>query len=512
MSRRKSTRVEDPIQPAIERVSVKLTGPAAGLSAALKELDGDPAPSRQLTRVFFDTGDRRLWDRGYALSLDDSGGAAAGRRLVLTRRTALGLRRQVWTAVAPDGAPDPALLPKEAPTGPFNDFRADELLPRFRLAVERAVVVADLPGSRAAARLDIGKISAVGGNAAYRALDVRLEGGEVGQFLRAVGDLGVRHGLAFSLIDPTRIGMALASGEAPALAGSKAGWPDLPPDITTAAAIRLILTTSAGHAFRNLEAATAGEGPGGVHQLRVALRRLRAALSLFKRELGDAGAELNAGARVALKRLGPARDLDVFLLETAPPIQAAVNDARLAPLIERAEAARARAYADVRAMMRDKAFIAFQADLLAAAGTDNLTISRGDAPLAPRAAKLLARRHRKVLAAGDGFAALPTAQRHEARIELKKLRYAAGYFQTLFPGPVTGAYRARMSDLQDELGALNDADVAAALVDSLAGRSHSAALAGAIVKGWQAHTLAANEERMIASWDAFSRAEAFWRA
>lgn len=503
---------EPAVEPAVERVSIKLVGSAAGLRAALESLGGDPEPTDLLARVFFDTGDRRLWGQGYALSLDDRASrTTAPRRLVLTRRTDLGLRRQVWTAASPESAPNPKLLPKEAPSGPFKGVRGDELLPRFRLAVQRAVVIADMPGCRVSARLDVGAIVAVGGKARYRALDVRMEGGGVEAFLRDVGALASAHGLALSLSDPTRIGMAVAAGEPSGRRGVKAGWPVFAPETASVTAVRRILATSAAHAFANLEAAAAGETPSGVHQLRVALRRLRAALTLFKRQLGPAGVQLNAGARDALRRLGPARDLDVFLTETAPPVAAACG-VPLDALLTRAAAAHARAYADVRAMMRDPKFIQFLTELIAAAETNAFDVKHGDAALQPIASKLLQRRHKKLLRTGAGFAALPNAQRHEARIELKKLRYAAGYFQSLFPGPETKAYRAHMSTLQDELGALNDADVASALVDRLAGHGKPAALAGAAIKGWQAHRLAANEARMIASWEAFQGAEPFWKA
>ena len=498
------------VEPAVERVSVKLIGPQAKLRAAFQSLDGDPKSAGRLTRIFFDTGDRRLWDQGYALSLDNNVEAAGARRLVLTRRTDLGLRRQVWTATSPDAAPNPKLLPKEAPTGPFKGFRGDELLPRFRLSVQRAVVVADMPGARVSARLDAGAIAAIGGKATYRALDVRLEGGGVDTFLADVGALAGAHGLALSLQDPTRLGMTVAAGETSGRRGVKSGWPVFTPEIVCATAVRRIIATSAAHAFANLEAAAGGETPGGVHQLRVALRRLRAGVTLFKRQLGPAGVQLNAGARAALQRLGPARDLDVFLTETAPPVAAAC-DVSMDALMARATAAHARAYGDVRAMMRDPAFIAFQSDLLVAAETDALDVEDGDAALRPMASKLLQRRHKKLLRVGAGFAALPNAQRHDARIELKKLRYAAGYFRSLFPGAETDAYRSRMSALQDELGVLNDADVASALVDRLAGHSKPAALAGAAIKGWQGHRLAANEARMIASWDAFAGAQPFWK-
>ena len=85
-----------------------------------------------------------------------------------------------------------------------------------------------------------------------------------------------------------------------------------------------------------------GEGVEAVHQMRVAVRRARSALSIFR-------AAVPAGALDAVGdqlkdlggRLGPTRDWDVFAEETTPAIrQALPNDERLKRLV--AAAARRR--------------------------------------------------------------------------------------------------------------------------------------------------------------------------
>lgn len=493
---------------ALERTRIKLIGPPVRLRAAFAALGGVGEGVRQ-TAIYYDTGDRRLWSKGYALALRLGSGRAPPHRLLLLRETAIGFRRQVWAGPSAAIAPDPALLPKDAPSGAFADIRADELLPRFRTFTDRAVVHATRNGSRIEAALDACRAVAVGGSVGFRELELRLETGDAGDLLALARALAAEHRLGLTLTSKAARGMALAAGEtAPAV---KAGWPDLAPEVDRGHAVGQILATATPHVFGNLAIAAAGRDPGGAHQLRVALRRLRSALALFKGGLGPLGDDLNAGARLALRRLGDVRDLDVFLNETAPPVAAAGCGDVLQPLIARAEAARSRAYGDVRAMMADPAFTGFLVDLLTAAEAGGLALADSGGPLKPLAARLLRRRRRKTLRAGDGFALLPNADRHVARIELKKLRYACGYFQSLWPGEATQAYRRLMSALQDDLGRLNDADVAAALVDRLAGRDRAAAIAGATVKGWYAHRLAASEAHMVACWEAFRDARPFWR-
>ena len=54
--------------------------------------------------------------------------------------------------------------------------------------------------------------------------------------------------------------------------------------------------------------------PDGIHQMRVALRRLRAALSLFKESMpADDRKRLRSQAGALAKTLGPARELDVLV-------------------------------------------------------------------------------------------------------------------------------------------------------------------------------------------------------
>ncbi|MCA1978290.1 MAG: CHAD domain-containing protein, partial [Thiobacillus sp.] len=63
-----------------------------------------------------------------------------------------------------------------------------------------------------------------------------------------------------------------------------------------------------------------------VHQARVALRRLRAALRLYRREFA-LPPELLAGLRTLAGALGPARDWDVLCTETLPAIAPYFDDA-----------------------------------------------------------------------------------------------------------------------------------------------------------------------------------------
>jgi CHAD domain-containing protein len=120
---------------------------------------------------------------------------------------------------------------------------------------------------------------------------------------------------------------------------------------------------------------------------------------------------------------------------------------------------------------------------------------------------LLKRRHRALLDLGAGIAHAAPEARHAARLAAKKLRYATEFFAPLFAKKRTRSYRKALAALQEELGAWNDAAVAARLAGDLAGADAPAAAA---FSGWAAALGAARAAALDEAWEAFSRIRPFW--
>jgi CHAD domain-containing protein len=96
----------------------------------------------------------------------------------------------------------------------------------------------------------------------------------------------------------------------------------------------------------------------------------------------------------------------------------------------------------------------------------------GHRPIERFAADILARRTKRTMKKAKKIQQLDTQQRHKLRIAAKKLRYASDFFGRLFAGRtakkrLTG-FKARLTDLQDCLGALNDIKVHQNLAPKLA--------------------------------------------
>ena len=100
----------------------------------------------------------------------------------------------------------------------------------------------------------------------------------------------------------------------------KAKGSGLVPGMTTVAAFQAIGRACLYHLMSNERILSETRDPDVVHQMRVAMRRLRAAISLFKDVLAD---ERRDAIRNELKwisnELGAARDLDVFIGKTLEP-------------------------------------------------------------------------------------------------------------------------------------------------------------------------------------------------
>jgi triphosphatase len=136
------------------------------------------------------------------------------------------------------------------------------------------------------------------------------------------------------------------------------------------------------------------------------------------------------------------------------------------------------------------------------------------------AAEELTRRHKKVKKDGKQLAKLELVARHELRIRIKKLRYAAEFFSKLFPGQKRRKREllASLKKLQDALGDVNDVAVQAGLKGEILGskggkaavNQHRAFAAGLII----GHQKARLESLLNSAEDAFSdfkKAKTFWK-
>lgn len=242
-----------------------------------------------------------------------------------------------------------------------------------------------------------------------------------------------------------------------------------------------------------------------VHQARVALRRLRSAIKLFAPVLPpDFVTAYGQTWQTLAGALGDARNWDVFLDETLPPIQASFPDNR--DIRHLRNEARRRAKAARRAITRllaVKEYPRLMVEFTSAIYALNDTLPM---PLTDFANERISSHARRAQKLALNHATLSPEERHRMRITFKKLRYTLEFFAPLLPPKKLRPYLAALSHLQDELGLINDHVTAEALIkDALAKRP-----AGPI-QGWVAgrHVLLVNVlPESLQTWLA---QRAFWK-
>ena len=254
----------------------------------------------------------------------------------------------------------------------------------------------------------------------------------------------------------------------------------------------------------------------GLHQLRVALRRLEVALGAFGREFRqDWLEELRGRAKILLSRLSPARDLDVFTGKLlADPPKSGVRDG-LVQLRARAESARDTAWDGVVICIPSPDFEMF-ADDVAALAASQLPLTR-NRRLPKTAQRILDRQVRRVKKRAKVAKSKEEGDVHRLRIALKKLRYTAEFFAPLYPRRKVTRYLKKLRGLQNHMGDLNDAANVRSVVSNLLrekskkdGEGNMRYDAGAMV-GWYGAQVPGSIKQALKRYKKFKRVKPYWR-
>jgi triphosphatase len=332
--------------------------------------------------------------------------------------------------------------------------------------------------------------------------------------------------VALALASELRASVPRASLAAQALAITRGvpppprheGPPELPAGLSVAAAFAHVvghLTDAILHFAPS--AADGQDGPEPVHQMRVAVRRLRSAIKVFRQAVRCPAVDAaDADLKALASRLGPTRDWDVFVTETAAKVGAAFpNERKVQSLLAAAERRRLACHAELRAHLEGADFRRLGIELACLAGGDAWQATLDEAetnelasPLNDFARVVLNRRLERLAQLDHDIETLEPAQLHAIRIRAKRVRYAAEIFAPLFPGKLTKRFIRRLATLQDRLGAMNDGAVAETLLSEL-GSSRLAFASGVVLGFVGAHGRQARE-RIARAWHKFHRLAPFW--
>jgi triphosphatase len=413
--------------------------------------------------VYFDTNKHKLRRNGLTLRV-----RRIGERCVQTIKAAAdsGLfERDEWETEIAGEKPDLSLAKGTALEQLLNNRLHRQLKPLFETRVQRTVYQVTDDTRAIALTIDRGTIDTGRRSAPLSEIELEHQRGSVEELFDVAREIIRTIPAQLATKSKSERGYELIDGEQGAPV--KAAHIALHEGSNTRDALKTIGRACLKQVICN-EPALLNADPEGVHQMRVGLRRLRAAMSLFAALLDDPQtAAIKAELKWLTGELGPARELDVLVSHVMP-----IKDRKMRgggvrsvshELAEQREAALARAHNAVQSSRFRALTLEVAAWLEAGQWTtsrDDLARDRGDLPITVFAAEQLSHGWRQVRKKGRMLAKLAPRRRHKLRIQAKKLRYAVEFFANVFTRKRAAKRREQLlpalERLQDALGDLND--------------------------------------------------------
>jgi inorganic triphosphatase YgiF len=475
----------------------------------------EPARRHEITH-YFDFADLALFHEGYSLrirqsdssyvqtlkSLSGAGGAALTR---FEREWTLMRNRMDVTRLA--GTPVSQLMAASRDVPIRQIFTTDINRVTHTLALDDNAIVE--------LAVDNGHVRSGENAQPVHEIELELKAGPAAALYRFASALHEACPLAISGDSKAMRGYRLAAGGK--FEARKAEELELPQDVTVADGFRRILGSGIGQLVANLPFCSSDD-PEPLHQARVAVRRIRSALTLFDPYLEpEAAGRFEATLKRFGRILGEARDRDVFIEELAGKKDEDLqNGPWLDMVLPPIEAERRAAYRGVQTLIKSPEPTGF---ILALAGWAESSLwLRSDAefghlpglPLTAIAPEMLDRLATKASKRGRRLKERSLTELHALRKTMKKLRYCAEYCEALYKHKRVKNYQERTKDLLEVLGALNDTVGAEALLDTL--YTKDATLTPGI--GLISRASTANQEealkRLPKAWKAFEAETPFW--
>ena len=402
---------------------------------------------RHQVSVYFDTPKGKLRRQGWTLRVrqHDEGWTQTIKRAV----SSAGLfDREEWEA--PIMGPQPEFQAiKGTPLKELIGVRQfARLVPLFRSDIERTIWLLRRGDSHVDASYDEGVIEAGDRSEPVHELELELAQGDTRHLFAIARQIARRL--------PVRLGVTSKSERGFDLVGktksqpAKAPQVQIDPHASVGEGFALVVAACLKHFRLNEPRLVCNRHAEAMHQLRVAIRRLRTALWLFRPAIrGKDQPAINEKLRRLTRELGVARNIDVVLSSMSKG-----DPAR--PHLERE---RDRHYAKILKGFDTRRFRLFVLDLLAWAQTGEWRRGKkAGMPLARFAARRLDKLWQMIGERGSRLRYLSLEERHRLRIDSKKMRYALEFLGGIgaLAGDARRDFIAAAEGIQDSLGYLND--------------------------------------------------------
>lgn len=478
--------------------------------------------SQHLHSTYFDTPEYTLLQQGVGLRV-----RRIGDRRVQTIKTAgKGLgglhQRQEWETDITGDMPDYNKFPEEA----LPDWCADQknlskINALFTTEFMRTTWQLLSDGNEVEVALDQGEIKTSTARHTLNEVELELKSGTPDHLYQIA--LILHDALPLRIENKSKAALGYALYKPEQLQLYKAGAVDLNSEMTAEQAFIHILWHCVRHLQANEEMVLHGSDIEGVHQMRVALRRLRSCLSLYKPLIPKKTyANLREDIKWITGVLGVARDWDVFTLSLQEIHSQNNNSSLSAPLQEDLEKLQkqvaelqARAYVNVRDALRSPRYtrllLLLGQWLIQQSWRQQLktkVLHRLDSPVSEFANQILESHYQHVCQQGTHLTQLNPEQLHRLRISIKKMAYGTRFFTALYPHELVRPYAKNLSHLQDKLGIINDGNVASDLLNQ-AGLDENTPIRH-FLNGWYTHQHITHLAGLDSTWQVFLEQKIFW--
>ncbi len=293
-------------------------------SPVLARYQRDAGTDIDLTATYYDTPNLDLRKAGAALRVRTD-----GHRFVMTlklrdRDGGRVLERKETKVAVKGMAPEIAALAKRLPAKTYAQVKRSGLVPMFTTEVRRHVRLLDTPHGTIELAIDRGRVRAGEGSEAISEIELELVEGSTLAIMHLAQELISEVPLRPSIRSKSARGFDLALGKGPAV--TRAPTLEFAARATLADVLGRALGATAQHLIENQPAAEDGRDPEGLHQYRVALRRLLAVIGIVRSIAPAPQVEaFRDDAKWLLSKLNEARDWDAFVTQTLPSAPVALS-------------------------------------------------------------------------------------------------------------------------------------------------------------------------------------------
>ena len=480
--------------------------------------------------IYFDSDDQYLRGHGVTLRVRKIG----DRRIQTIKAINHGssfLERSEWEEAIEGDLPDLSRV-KDTALGPLlTDDVRNALKPLFETQIERTLYHLNGAGSDIVMAVNEGQIVASDLSSPVSEIELELKHGNAADLFEIAREIAEIVPAELDFKSKAERGYELI--EKKPVAAERACDPKLKSGIATGRAFTLIGSACLRQMVANVPPMINRDAEA-LHQMRVALRRLRAAISLFSEVVSDDRINtIKTELRWLAQECGPARDLDTLLVEVLKPLRKQhADEPGLVSICRMFERKRLKSYRRAQEAVQSAQFRKLVLDTAewVKAGpwgtSESLPMrARRELPIEIYAAEQLSRRRQKIRRRGAKIRDMTLEQLHRLRIQVKKARYAAEFFSDVFQGKRSAKrykeIRSSLTQLQDCLGGINDiatrkmlfAEIIATPARGLSvEQNRQRAFAAGLVIGDQQAKTAQLLDRATKAHSRFAAAKRFWEA